>query len=1057
MRLDAFFNLPAALLALIAAPVLAQLPYNPTTLLNSPAEDRLIYAFKPLSGSTDTFELAYLNASSFLQASTLQFTTLSASLPFLKSATQPFVPTIGRDGNITIYTGNCSLGPSGAQVWRYAPNPDPARLGSWSQLSIAPPANVTYGAPNFLVSGISFASQTEGNDTTSSIYMLGGMCPTNDTTPETWQSVASYSNTMISVDPENGSAETAYGLDTVSSHEPLIAQAGYAVAPLQATYSDVDSGAPIEQQDFVIIGGQTDVAWINMSRIALFSLPQESFAYIDVDEPDGQHTDLALRTDITEIQPRSGHTAVLSEDGRSIVVYGGWVGDVTNPAEPQLAILKVGRGYGGEGPWQWVAPSSSGTGLAVNAGLYGHGATLLAGNVMMISGGFGISAPSNTYRRQSTQMQNRQTIFYNVTSNSWIDTYIAPPSTASDKIGDGDSGGSSTSKKVGIGAGVGLVALAAVVVGFSYWYIRRRKALEEEAKEKDGYLPETAQDIQPYGDGGLGNEPTSAYYFPGQDPRHGWKNNQTQEAQRTGLLVEIPSPTRGLRRNLANRPVAYADGRLPTSASNIHPIDELDEEEDDGEAMERRSVPVQPTDEVERPETSDRIPFMAGSLNPLGSHPIHEPPQARPPQHRHTNSITSNYTSATADWCQEMDEKNAGIWVSSKDTSSSSSSGGRISPDKSERTISNLSDKSLRSEVSARSSNGAFAMGRNLSLRSSTLLNSMTDPFMTPQTSPVHEYPPTRHSGVPQPYIIGGNDSKETFMTAKSNFAALQAEGQALLGGRPEHDAGAFPPDVHDYEDEEFETRRRERSRSFLGNVRRALNRTITRTSSTGQRPASWVHRSASGSKRPTTADYGAVEDRSDSVSPERRISRVPGSQRSDAPRRAASDASFWKSKRGAKDWNYDPNTSPVAETIFKWRRNSGDDWGAPEDAREKARQEEEEWNVEDAAETRDVQMTFTVPKQRLRVVNRTSKMSLATTSDGGGSRLGDGDDRYTTADDRSTIADDRSEVAEAIRREELEEERRLHRLERQRLEERLRRERSRVEELRALFERKEL
>ena len=92
-------------------------------------------------------------------------------------------------------------------------------------------------------------------------------------------------------------------------------------------------------------------------------------------------------------------------------------------------------------------------------------------------------------------------------------------------------------------------------------------------------------------------------------------------------------------------------------------------------------------------------------------------------------------------------------------------------------------------------------------------------------------------------------------------------------------------------------------------------------------------------------------------------------------PRRAASDASFWRSKRGKQDWlddALDPN-----DPRRRWRRNSGDDWGAPEDHAAKEREMErrvtegeEEWDVEGMAEGRVVQVMFTVPKQRLRVVN---------------------------------------------------------------------------------------
>jgi hypothetical protein len=68
-------------------------------------------------------------------------------------------------------------------------------------------------------------------------------------------------------------------------------------------------------------------------------------------------------------------------------------------------------------------------------------------------------------------------------------------------------------------------------------------------------------------------------------------------------------------------------------------------------------------------------------------------------------------------------------------------------------------------------------------------------------------------------------------------------------------------------------------------------------------------------------------------------------------------------------------------------RRNEGDDWGAPEDRIDRDRDsergkrlsgmtgatsddEDEDWDVEAAVERRVVQVMFTVPRARLRVVN---------------------------------------------------------------------------------------
>lgn len=134
-------------------------------------------------------------------------------------------------------------------------------------------------------------------------------------------------------------------------------------------------------------------------------------------------------------------------------------------------------------------------------------------------------------------------------------------------------------------------------------------------------------------------------------------------------------------------------------------------------------------------------------------------------------------------------------------------------------------------------------------------------------------------------------------------------------------------------------------------------------------------------------------------------------------PRRAASDASFWRSKRGRQDWLEDEIAQDPNDPRGKWKRHPGDDWGTPEDValaeRERLRHEwrergnllinltdddrlptpttpigpgqlgvegarerprtpadEDEWDVEAAVERRVVQVMFTVPKSKLRVVN---------------------------------------------------------------------------------------
>jgi hypothetical protein len=95
-----------------------------------------------------------------------------------------------------------------------------------------------------------------------------------------------------------------------------------------------------------------------MSQVAIWSLPEESWSFVTVDSPSSSsngNTELAIKSTVTSVDSRSGHTSVLSEDGSSIIVLGGWVGDVSQAADPQLAILSLGTTS-----WEWnVWPRSS--------------------------------------------------------------------------------------------------------------------------------------------------------------------------------------------------------------------------------------------------------------------------------------------------------------------------------------------------------------------------------------------------------------------------------------------------------------------------------------------------------------------------------------------------------------------------------------------------------------------------------------------------------------------------------------------------------------------------
>lgn len=324
---------------------------------------------------------------------------------------------------------------------------------------------------------------------------------------------------------------------------------------------------------------------------------------------------------------------------------------------------------------------------------------------------------------------------------------------------------------------------------------------------------------------------------------------------------------------------------------------------------------------------------------------------------------------------------------------------------------------------------------------------NQANPFRTPDPSPTgsrsnrysgggwdspdartQSFTSIRSSGFPT-----AAEERESFTTARSSFVQLQAEGEALLGGNPDRarpdtssTSSGSDPYTHQNEaglsgvltpgtsvtDAPFRTRKKR----WLGSVRKALARSTTaspegRTRSlttTTQQPAQYTD-------NPQLGNIAQAAHRSRQSFP------------STSPRRSVSDAGLLSGKRGKQDWlddELDPN-----DPNKKWRRTSGDNWGAPEDVAlaEKERlkrqwrerstalinlvgdggeqlglelpstvsapgrdlrnldrtvtAEDEDWDVEAAVERRVVQVMFTVPKSRLRVVNadvdRSSILSL--------------------------------------------------------------------------------
>ncbi|EME84465.1 uncharacterized protein MYCFIDRAFT_210886 [Pseudocercospora fijiensis CIRAD86] len=155
------------------------------------------------------------------------------------------------------------------------------------------------------------------------------------------------------------------------------------------------------------------------------------------------------------------------------------------------------------------------------------------------------------------------------------------------------------------------------------------------------------------------------------------------------------------------------------------------------------------------------------------------------------------------------------------------------------------------------------------------------------------------------------------------------------------------------------------RRQGWMGSLRRAL------TAMSNERSFSLT----SQNKQPVSTEE--IEPRTSTSSPTRIRQKPLAGER---PRRTVSDGgALLKQKRGQKDWQEEPTTRDL----------DAGDWGEPRSSLE-AKQAEGEWDVEGEASKRDVQMMFTVPKARLRVVNADiERASMRSASDGAVSRKG--------------------------------------------------------------------
>ncbi|KAJ5524981.1 hypothetical protein N7494_011631 [Penicillium frequentans] len=902
----------------------AAIPYTPSSIFLAPQyNDSLAYLLQPSSSSAGQTQFLSLNISSSIDGSNTSFTQLLEKTPFQNTdQTSTFLPVIDGQGVITVYTGNCHNSSDKQEVWQFQSDKNSTiGNGTWTQISVDSGGEKT--KPSYLAAGFTFASSNNSN---TSMYTFGGMCPFANSTTQTWIADADYSQSMIALNPSAES--TTYDATTTGNRAPPVPEAGMAIVSLPATFSRTEI-----QQDFLLVGGHTRQAFLNMSQLAIFSLPQESWSFVTVNSQEKPRTELAIR-DEGLVTPRSGHAAVLSEDGTKVFIIGGWVGDTSTPADPQIAVLELGESYGGSGDWTWTVPSSTTTeaGITEGTGIYGHSAAMLPGGVLMITGGYTI--PKQSTKRSSTE-QNSNVYLYNSTSGGWVTSYTNPSAQTSTSTSSSHKHGLSSGQKIGLGVGLGLgIPLAILLAMWAWRYYQKRRVRDH----RDSQLRELALGAERAHFWGRGDpqqassirssqmsekaDPSSMYPWSGNQSatsRPSWNDNDNQ-SEDYGLLMEVPSPDKSIRPDSrpfistkAYRMSGYSDWRRSEATSEIHPIDEREEDE---EILRERLMSTIPKEE-QRPKIQDP------------DDPFSDTPFSTPRSTIFGVGLGPFYT-----------------------RKSGTDSDGRVSPTKSDRTSTNLSESSAFSFSSAKQS-GRVSQARAVYVDRPLSWGSSGGQSVDGMAAISTHSRETAHTDVDAMTAPSEKSySADSYSTARTTIAERQAENTFLL------DADAI-----DTSPSKLPSSKPRTSDWMLQTVRRAL--TLTRRSPTQLEYESESAPLASG-----------IDRRSTVIGP----GSHPSNGSATTPRRAVSaSAELFRRKQGAKDWNAKKRMSDN----YTMARSTRDDLfiGAPgylgdDDTMDE--EEEEDWDVEGAAEGRSVQVTYTVPRERLRVVNASAADNIS-------------------------------------------------------------------------------
>lgn len=949
------------------------LPYIPTTIFvpgsstgiasgrGTDGANSTAYIFTP--GDGGSVELLSLDISSSVDSSSVSSSakTLSSGLPFLSpdSNSTTFTPTFAADGSIVVYAGDCSSD-TGSSVWIYNTT---SSQPSWVQHSITESAGATTG-PYILGGGLSYSETISPTLSPPMIYSYGGQCPDASLNGTTWTSAADYSHSMTRLTPSAGSPSSMhYTAETLSLGSQPVAEAGFSFTYLPPSTSNI-SGTVTQSLNSVVLGGHTQSAFVNMSTAAVWSLPEESWSFISISGPSASSSsdipELAKNDEeATSVQPRSGHTAVLNEGGTVLIILGGWVGNTSQAAQPQLAVLEMSDSVFGE--WTWSVPDNQP--LTNGEGVYGHGAALLPGDVMMVAGGYAISSSSSGSsgnslgKRGDIDVASGLQMFFNLTSQTWSDTYTNPLSTSTGSGSESTGTPLSFYTRLGLGLGLGLgIPILFMTLAVCFFCYRRKQRLRHSVRDEhtrnltagtafitsDEMLERGNEHGYPWGPNGAARW----YYTGGHDPylrdagrSMGYENLRGQSGARPDfddpMAVEAAGGhRRDIRRKSAPRVArglyqpTGVDG-MDDGPGAIHPI--LEDEEDE--------IAMPSAISPDRDEgTDDHLFNMTSPLTPTApggamQYVSHEPSGSGPPSPTETRppARVQPQHPDVQDWVSEIDASGALINARLQPRSATIRTVGKVSPTRrpsvrasedegvggtGTRTDSNLSE-SNRSAFS-------FIMSRSDSLRAAG-----AGWLGAGKPRNEQERGGTSHSDNSNSGNSGNSEATQgSYATAKS-IPALQAEGPGLLLGRPRpisdiEDLGHISDD--DPLTPGSPSKSKAPRRSWFGSLKRVFS------GGTGSGSSN------EGSSRTESPTHGQSSDFDGLGLGSLGLGGIGLLQ---------------KRRQGKSAWGEaGPSGSGGAQ-------GEGDGW-----------EEGEDWDIEKAVENRLVQVMFSVPKDRLRVVN---------------------------------------------------------------------------------------